>query len=168
MSTPFQRCLNEMKGRGIPESFAYEYCAKNRPEGMTDEDRAIQQAYQTIKSEKDKAPTFTHGSSLKTEDVDEVLPLFIILGHKYPHVEKFYQNFFKFCVDLAKAGRTSWVGSWMSHKLVCMLLERFGMLWLNGAFSYDQGLSWAFGIIAGTEYLSDIQVSDIIVAMKGK
>jgi len=105
---------------------------------------------------------------LKTKDIDELLPLFIILGHKYPHVEKFYTKLFKFCGDLAKAGGSSWVGSWMSHKLACMVMERFGLLWLGGAFSYDQGLSWAFGVISATEFLSDIQVGDIIQNIYGQ
>jgi len=42
-----------------------------------------------------------------------------------------------------------------------MLMERFGLLWVGGAASYDRGLSWAFGVVAATEFLSDIQIGHL-------
>jgi len=98
---------------------------------------------------------------LKDRLVDEVLPLLIVLGHRRPEVKEFYQNLIDLMTKLAKAGSTSWVGQWMAFKLNCMLLERFGLLWVGGAESYDRGLSWAFGVVAATEFLSDIQIGSI-------
>lgn len=108
-----------------------------------------------------KPPRFVKTHKIKDPELDELLPLMIILAQRYPHVQQFYANLFKFMADLAKAGGSTWVGQWMSFKLLCMVMERFGLLWLGGAASYDVGLSWAFGTIAVTEFISDIAVGSI-------
>ena len=166
MTNGFQRCLREMAGRGIPREFAYKYCGNLFPQDMTDEDRAAKEAYEEAEAsiEEKKSPRLWHGNVLKDELADEILPLVIILAHKKPEIKEFYKNLFDFISKLPN--RSTWVGQWMGFKLACMLLERFGLLWLGGAASYDSGLSWAFGVVAATEFLSDIQVGDVIVALK--
>lgn len=105
--------------------------------------------------------TFIHGEPMR-EQLDEILPLLIIVAQKKPEIKEFYKNLMDFTAKLARSGQSSWVGQWMSHKLTCMVMERFGLIWHGGAASYDAGLSWAFAVVAATEFLSDIQVSDIV------
>lgn len=110
-------------------------------------------------TDKKNPPISFHWNNIK-QGIDELLPALIILAHKRPEIKDFYKNLFDFCSKLPN--RSSWVGQWMGFKLTCMLLERFGLLWLGGASSYDMGLSWAFGVISATEFLSDIQVGDVL------
>ena len=162
MTNGFQRCLRELAGRGIPREFAYKYCGNLFPQDMTDEDRAAKLAFEEAEGaiETKKSPRLLHANIFKDQLTDELLPLLIILAHKRPSVKEFYKNLFDFCSKLTN--RSSWPGQWMGFKLACMVMERFGLLWLGGAASYDAGLSWAFGVIAATEFLSDIQVGDIV------
>ena len=164
MTNGFQKCLREMAGRGIPREFAYKYCGNLFPQDMTDADRAAKQAYEEAEAsiEEKKSPRLLHANILKDQLTDELLPVLIILAHKRPEIKEFYKNLFDFMAKLAKAGGSTWVGQWMSFKLLCMVMERFGLLWLGGAASYDRGLSWAFGVVAATEFLSDIQVGTIV------
>lgn len=112
--------------------------------------------------DRENPPTFLAQFNLKSPDIDELLPLLIILAHRRAEVKAFYDRIMTFCVNIAKAGRTSWVGSWMGFKLMNKVMERFGLLELGGSASYDAGLSWAFGVTAATEVFSDIQIGDIV------
>ena len=103
---------------------------------------------------------------LKSIEIDELLPLLIILAHRKEEVAKFYDRLMTFIVDLAKTGQSNWVGNLMSLKLTVNVMERFGLIPLGVAASYDAGISWAFATAAGTEIFSDIQVSNIISAIK--
>lgn len=109
-----------------------------------------------------KPPLLFTTSIVKDPAIDELLPLLIILGHRRPEVKAFYDRIMKFIVNLAKVGRTSWIGNLMSLKLTVNVMERFGLIPLGVAASYDAGISWAVGVAAGTEIFSDIQIANIV------
>lgn len=112
--------------------------------------------------DKDRAPGTLTVFNIKDYEIDELLPLLIILGHRRPEIKEFYDRIMTFIVNLAKVGRTSWIGNLMSLKLTVNVMERFGLIPLGVAASYDAGISWAVGTAAATEVFSDIQIGDIV------
>ena len=135
-----------------------------RTGGDVEKQKEIQEAMEerVTTVDKEKPPFYLSNYNLKDPIIDELLPLLIILGQRKPEIKEFYKNLMQFIVDYHRGGATSWVGQWMNNKLLCKVMERFGLLELGGSASYDAGLSWAFGVISATEFLSDIQVGDVV------